>query len=195
MCTCGVTSAVGLVLAVLALTQIRRSRGSVQGTAPAIAGMVISAATLWLGANMYRGPRDPDPSAPHAACVSNMKQIALYLDMYAYDYDGHYPPKETWREAVYPYVRNEQVFRCPLAKQQELDSYAFNARLSGAKLPWPMDREHTVLLFESRPGLNLAGGPELLEQRHRGEANVAFADGHVASVRDPEGLVWRPEPE
>lgn len=57
------------------------------------------------------------------SCVSNVKQIALALRMYAQDYDERYPfgrsdnwnPGEhyTWRWAVVPYIKNNGVLRCP----------------------------------------------------------------------------------
>jgi|SwirhirootsSR2_FD_contig_61_3068062_length_1334_multi_3_in_0_out_0_3 prepilin-type N-terminal cleavage/methylation domain-containing protein/prepilin-type processing-associated H-X9-DG protein len=68
------------------------------------------------------------------SCVSNEKQIALGVLMYVQDYDETFPlyywnePVNTtdppftpsapsgcfgWNEAIYPYVKNIQVFRCP----------------------------------------------------------------------------------
>ncbi len=46
-----------------------------------------------------------------------------------------------------------------------------------------------VLVFESRPGWNQAGGIELLTtENHRGEGcNVLFVDGHVEFVK-PEDI-------
>lgn len=52
-------------------------------------------------------------------CASNMKQIGIALDQYAQDSDGCLPPyasadgQQTWREAVYPFVKSTGVFFCP----------------------------------------------------------------------------------
>jgi prepilin-type N-terminal cleavage/methylation domain-containing protein/prepilin-type processing-associated H-X9-DG protein len=68
--------------------------------------------------------------ARQTACLSNMKQISLGLLQYVQDYDeilpGRYfgqpsawlasnPAQEKykWMDAIYPYVKNEQVFSCP----------------------------------------------------------------------------------
>jgi prepilin-type N-terminal cleavage/methylation domain-containing protein/prepilin-type processing-associated H-X9-DG protein len=57
-----------------------------------------------------------------AACQSNIKQILLGIKMYVEDYDGRFPgaryrppgePHYTWRKAIFPYVKNEQIFTCP----------------------------------------------------------------------------------
>jgi prepilin-type N-terminal cleavage/methylation domain-containing protein/prepilin-type processing-associated H-X9-DG protein len=54
------------------------------------------------------------------ACLSNVKQIALGVQMYAQDYDELLPVagynaqcRGRWQFQVYPYVKNQQVFTCP----------------------------------------------------------------------------------
>jgi prepilin-type N-terminal cleavage/methylation domain-containing protein/prepilin-type processing-associated H-X9-DG protein len=70
--------------------------------------------------------------ARQASCLSNLKQIGMALNQYAQDYDESHPgvwfgpvarapwsqpSNDTlfykWMDAVYPYVKNEQVFNCP----------------------------------------------------------------------------------
>jgi prepilin-type N-terminal cleavage/methylation domain-containing protein/prepilin-type processing-associated H-X9-DG protein len=72
--------------------------------------------------------------ARQASCTSNEKQIALGILMYVQDYDETFPiywynelstatdppftPEITsgtfgWNEAIYPYIKNIQLFRCP----------------------------------------------------------------------------------
>jgi prepilin-type N-terminal cleavage/methylation domain-containing protein/prepilin-type processing-associated H-X9-DG protein len=69
--------------------------------------------------------------ARSAACLTNMKQIGLALMMYVQDWDGRLPGSRmgpggpccsntgawfyTWREILYPYIKNWQVWRCPSA--------------------------------------------------------------------------------
>lgn len=66
--------------------------------------------------------------ARQASCQSNLKQIALGVLMYAQDYDERFPctpywqcgrPNNTrttrWYAAIYPYVKNQQLFTCPTA--------------------------------------------------------------------------------
>jgi prepilin-type N-terminal cleavage/methylation domain-containing protein/prepilin-type processing-associated H-X9-DG protein len=65
--------------------------------------------------------------ARQSGCLSNLKQIGTALMMYTQDYDEAYPcnwygglwpttpdgKQYKWMDAVYPYVKNEQVFTCP----------------------------------------------------------------------------------
>ena len=66
-----------------------------------------------------------------ASCLSNVKQLALGFTMYAQDYDESFPQwqwdknynpggnpnvnngKTVWFNAIYPYVKNAQVYTCP----------------------------------------------------------------------------------
>jgi prepilin-type N-terminal cleavage/methylation domain-containing protein/prepilin-type processing-associated H-X9-DG protein len=70
-------------------------------------------------------------SARRASCQSNMKQIILAYSMYSQDYDETTVPVYTigtgagpitgvggnsnyyWPDILYPYVKNNQVFKCP----------------------------------------------------------------------------------
>jgi len=58
--------------------------------------------------------------ARQTACLSNMKQIALGVQMYTQDYDELLPVagynaqcRGRWQWQVYPYVKNAQIFTCP----------------------------------------------------------------------------------
>lgn len=60
-----------------------------------------------------------------AACLSNMRQLATAVQMYAQDHDEAFvytanydlptPGRPIWTSLVQPYVKNEGVFRCPSA--------------------------------------------------------------------------------
>ncbi|MCD6351914.1 MAG: DUF1559 domain-containing protein [Armatimonadetes bacterium] len=61
--------------------------------------------------------------ARQASCLSNVKQIGLGVLMYVQDYDERFPlgfvyrpsfaDRYTWPGAIFPYVKNVQVFDCP----------------------------------------------------------------------------------
>ena len=65
--------------------------------------------------------------ARQAACMSNQKQIGTALLMYTQDYDEMFPLRygdgnpadfeegvqRSWKNMVYPYIKNKQVFACP----------------------------------------------------------------------------------
>ena len=66
-------------------------------------------------------------NARRASCQSNLKQIGLGLLQYIQDYDEAMPPSAVggvasstnngtaykWMDAIYPYVKSEQIFVCP----------------------------------------------------------------------------------
>jgi prepilin-type N-terminal cleavage/methylation domain-containing protein/prepilin-type processing-associated H-X9-DG protein len=63
--------------------------------------------------------------ARQTACLSNLKQLGLALQMYAGDYDGYLPmadnqPAMTGQtspvDVLNPYVKNTQIWRCPSDK-------------------------------------------------------------------------------
>jgi prepilin-type N-terminal cleavage/methylation domain-containing protein/prepilin-type processing-associated H-X9-DG protein len=96
--------------------------------------------------------------ARQTACMANAKQLGSALQIYVQDYDETYPPLYiepngvipnstvvdsthpqwkglAWTERVYPYVKNEELFKCksdPAAAQRRpvdakfLNSYAYN---------------------------------------------------------------------
>jgi prepilin-type N-terminal cleavage/methylation domain-containing protein/prepilin-type processing-associated H-X9-DG protein len=58
--------------------------------------------------------------ARQTSCASNEKQIGLALTQYVQDYDEKYPARQyngdaaqSWRIAVFPYVKARGVFACP----------------------------------------------------------------------------------
>ena len=71
-----------------------------------------------------------------AACLSNGKQMALGLMMYAQDYDERLPrvwtptfgakngPRD-WKDDIQPYVKNVDVFRCP-SRSKQWPGYGYN---------------------------------------------------------------------
>ncbi len=60
-------------------------------------------------------------AARGASCKSNLKQIGTAVAMYVQDYDEQFPIIRgannlqfmEWRQAIFPYTKNVQIFRCP----------------------------------------------------------------------------------
>lgn len=93
-----------------------------------------------------------------AAAISNAKQAALALIMYAHDYDDVLPSNGSgWRDNVMPYIKSQQVIN------------TFNYTYSGG-----------LLTSLSNP----AGFPIGYVDGPNGHA-VAYADGHVVWVPNP----------
>jgi len=125
--------------------------------------------------------------AQEASCLSNEKQLALAMLMFAEDHNGQLPQADRWTDDILPYTKNINILRCPSDKSGEKSSYAMNIALSGKKLEEIANPFETVLIFDtSRPGLCPAGGPEMVASppRHQGKNNFAFADGHIKSCEE-----------
>lgn len=115
-------------------------------------------------------------------CLSNLKQLALGALMYAQDHDEVFPPAETWCDDLYPYLKNTQVFCCPVSPY----GYAYNAALSKKPLAQVDAPAEMVLFFEAaHREKNAAGDPTKLPlaHRHNGGDCFAYADGHAKWVK------------
>jgi prepilin-type N-terminal cleavage/methylation domain-containing protein/prepilin-type processing-associated H-X9-DG protein len=92
----------------------RRSRGFTL-----IELLVVIAIIAILAAILFPVFAQAREKARAISCVSNMKQLATCVLMYAQDYDETYPIgvqndwNNSWPVAVQPYVKNLGVFRCP----------------------------------------------------------------------------------
>ncbi len=89
---------------------------------------------------------------------------------------------------------NPSVFHCKGATESPCN-YAINKnieKLLAIRAPPDM-----VVLFETYPGWNQSGGPEILTTDNRqGEGcNILFVDSHVEFVKteDLHDLKWKPE--
>ena len=141
--------------------------------------------------------------ARQSSCLSNVKQIALGVLMYAQDYDERLlayrsdprPAHSTisWATLIDPYIKNAQVWHCPSYGNQGTHygwNYEFISWHSLAQFGRPSE---TLMFGDSaghvlyRPGrygyvpspgdtywaYNMAG------VRHNGGANLGFVDGHA----------------
>lgn len=86
--------------------------------------------------------------ARQTACLSNLKQIGTAVGMYASDYDGEMLWMQGWvvwnqigslglpgwLQAIHPYVKNTNIYKCPSGPRNALTHYTFNA--CAMSLPW-----------------------------------------------------------
>jgi len=162
--------------------QHRRGVGSLAVAFVAVGGI---AATMVIVAAMimptFSRTRE---KARQTSCLSNMKQLALGIEMFAKDHEGRLPGAVTWAEDIRPYVQNKQIFECPERPRGEKGGYAINALVAGKKLDDIPDKATTVLLYE----VDNNGQPVY---PHNGGANFAFVDGHAkwfSKDNPPEGI-------
>jgi len=110
-------------------------------------------------------------------CLSNVKNIALALNMYAVDYDS-FPESASWCETLTAYLGTPDIYRCNEAPELR-SAYAYNRALAGIKFDRLANADRLVSVFESDGGWNAHGGPDLLPQypRHSKGDYYGFADG------------------
>lgn len=125
-------------------------------------------------------------AAKRIACLSNVKQRALALTMYAEDADGRFPNCARWMDATAVYLKaaygGEGSLRCPVVFDAGF-GYAFDAARSGAKAP--SRPEAAPLVYDSTSlARNASDRFASLPQpgRHEGGNNVGYADGHAKAV-------------
>jgi prepilin-type N-terminal cleavage/methylation domain-containing protein len=149
-----------------------------------------------------------------AACLSNGKQMAIGLMMYAQDYDERLPRVWTdkfginngardWKNDIDPYVKNWDVYRCP-SRRAQWPGYGYNvwfATGSGIALPEIQFVTKQILVAdvrEAEPGCNCAvdrsfptgckfGNGDLrfqADHRHQNGLTGIFADGSAKRLAE-----------
>ena len=166
--------------------------------------------------------------ARQASCMSNLKQIGLGLKMYCQDYDEtntrmYYTGPYRWHEAVAPYVRNHDLFRC-LSSGQLVDSFSglymsygmnsFNFDPGVYPTFWngPADAEildpsGTIWVTDSMhptdpaQGSYYVGGGAVFAEpvtrvgyRHNEMFNALWYDGHVKAMNRSTRAQWSTNP-
>jgi len=158
--------------------------------------------------------------ARQTSCLSNVKQLCLAVLQYAQDYDermpldgthplsGGYPVAPYWDERIKPYIKNDQVFRCPSAaggtRNYRYSAYRGGTHNSGGApqgTPTPhslgqIDSPATTVILVDIPAacyLNQLGGWSIRNEGdfvevHNGGANFGLADGHAKWVKQPAAL-------
>ena len=117
-------------------------------------------------------------------CQSNLKQIALAMQQYVQDNGGTYPPGARydgqdcfaqWPKAIFPYVKDVQVFRCP-------DQPAGNAD--------PVDVNHLLASSTPTPGLSYWYNMIRLTTNVLPPPSVSFQRGNHESGLSAPSTIW-----
>jgi len=119
-------------------------------------------------------------------CMDNLKALALAQQLYANDHGDWLPIASQWGDLIRPYVKPDE-YRCPSIPKGQGFGYAMNARLSRQKVSLLATPGQIPLLYDSSnlawnahdPVTSLPNPPRHMRRVN----NVAFADGHVKSVR------------
>lgn len=137
-------------------------------------------------------------SSRKAVCLSNVKNLALAVQMYLEDNDDTFPRADAWCDSLEDYLRNWEVLQCPSVQDRAREpacDFAFNRSLDGANLSDVADPAATVAIFESDIGWNAAGDPRNLPvaPRHLRGDNYALADGRALWVKREDLALGRAE--
>lgn len=129
-------------------------------------------------------------SSSYSACMSNVKQLALGLTSYSYDYDDHLPPAAGWSNAILEYgSKSPETLHCKDSSAPY--SYAFNSALSEIAFAKIKEPGSTVAIFECAAyAPSPSGGQEWFVKPHLGRGTIGFADGH--SGRSKGDARWKP---
>jgi len=194
--TCFIAAIPAIIMGIVALVMISQGRGQLKGTGLAITGIVLPVVLLPLvpclmGILMPALARVRQV-AFRVQCGANMSDLGRAMLIYVSDYGDEFPTQTEWCDLLVKHadVPREQ-FRCKGALEGPCN-YAMN------KNAWNFNKEDIppdmVVLFETHPGWNQVGGPEILTtDNHQGEGcNILFADNHVEFVktRDLDKLKW-----
>lgn len=164
--------------------------------------------------------------ARQTSCLSNRRQGALAMNMYVQDHDETFPmavytPDRIhcvfWCDAVAPYMKNIEFYRCPSAPQEfTLDwiatvlglqpinpgvwsSYVSNGAV--IRMPNQPPIHLAQILYQTETVGTYDGDIEAIpsflaspcQGRHHDQVNANFVDGHVKAIktrRDPHCVVY-----
>ena len=186
-----------IIMGIVVLVKISNSRGQLKGSGFAITAIALPvvlvpvAAIFW--AILMPALTGAKEAALRVVCANNLRQIGLAMQVYNIENDGKYLTADKWCDLLIKYAEvPPEGFRCKGAPQQGQCNYAMNKNLENVdRGSAPPDM---VLVFESSPGWNQSGGPELLTtDNHRGDGcNVLFVDGHVEFIekQNLDELKW-----
>jgi len=198
-CTFLLTAPLAIIFGIISLVLITKSRGQLKGTGLAVAGIAIPVVALpivaILMAIMMPALARVRVIAYRQVCGINMAGLGKAMLLYAGDSNEVYPTPEHWCDLLIKYEDcDRKQFRCKGDREGPC-SYAMNKNITKSGPNSPPDM---VLLFESKPGWNQSGGPELLTmENHGGEGcNILFNDCHAAFVKpeDIRKLKWTAGP-
>ena len=210
--TLGISSIAGLALGILALFQIRYSKGKVGGRRLAILGTTVSGGLIfftWLILVTLPHRRD---FFFRKSCRDNLTQLGKTMLVYSEQNNGQYTQPDRWCDLLVKHANaTGAMFHCK-GVREENHSYTIYQNID-PNSPWlhtvkyydPNGNSHyvkrtyyamnsnccpnsppdTVLLFETKGGWNQFGGKELLMPEHHRDkgCNILFNDGHVEFVR------------
>lgn len=138
---------------------------------------------------VYTQARD---KARRVGCITNQRQLAMSILMYANDWGGHLPNGASiWRRLDI----NGKALVCPAAGDTAPIGYVYNWVLGGKDID---AIEDPTLKFLTADGDGEAQGMSTLDDlartRHNGFLMASFLDGHLESVNPTRATIFLPDP-
>ena len=155
----------------------QRTMGSLMDIRPFDMAQEIAAANAEGGG--AGGPGGQRPAALNAQSMSNMKQLGLGMMMYAQDHNETLPPMQdaaSWKKAIMPYIKNEDVFVHPGTKA----AYVPNPLMNGRHLADIAEPANTIAATEAAPSAD-------------GTLAVLYMDGHVKRLSPDQVTALKPQ--
>lgn len=118
--------------------------------------------------------------------LSNVKQLGLATHIFATDHDDKIATTPAnWHKSIFPYVKNEAIFRAP-GDPKKGDSFNLNPAMANRVISKVKDPAKTVMIYQGRNGT--------LEFYGDGRTAVAFCDGSAKLFTPAEAkkLNWKP---
>jgi competence protein ComGC len=192
--TCFITGIPAIITGVMSLIKINKSENRLKGLGLAVAGIAMPVIVIPIAAILFAiilpAFSKARTTAQRVACMSNMKSLHNAMTIYAQDYDGKRPTGSKWCDLLVDHANVlPDRFAC-YAGDESQSNFALNsnALLLGKNAPGNM-----VLIFESTPGWNQTGGPELLTTENHDGCNINYVDGSIQFVKtqDINKLRWK----
>lgn len=138
-------------------------------------------------------------SSRHTRAISNLKQQALAVALYAADFDGVTPAAASWMDLLKPYTKYEAIFDNPRVTEASPLGFGFHRAMGSRSLDEVDRQENLVLIFETRsPSRNLNGGREIalpFLPEFQSFVLFAFTDTSVRSIQPAAAwsVDWTPQ--
>ena len=161
-------------------------------------------------------------NARRSSCANNLKQLGIGFAQYKQDYDESWcggwsqtPPNAMWTYVLQPYLKSNQVFRCPSDSRNNYSGYLHNnvltSKCTGSQTTYvndseiPKPAESLILIDGNTGGSNQTqnGDYTLWNDwnrvtrasdglpRHLESPNILFCDGHVKGMKaDRAVMKW-----
>jgi hypothetical protein len=187
-----ITAPVAIIMGIVSLFKIQKSKGELKGTSFAIAAIIIAqAGATWF---VFVGMPRIRSISPRMVCGSNLFALREGMFVYACDYDDMFPTPSKWCDLLIEHTNiTKEKFTCRGADRGPCN-YSMNKNVEKLGKSAPPDM---VLLYDSYSGWNQSGGPEILNiGNHKGDGcNILFVGGYVTFVRADKlaKLKWKVE--